>query len=130
MNMYTQDILVGDKHISLSTGKLAPQTNASVVAQFGNTVVLATVLMGKLDETKDYFPLSVEFTDKLYAGGIIKGGKWMKRDGGPSDTAVLFGRIIDRSLRPLFPQGFLNGCMYQIIEPSRLIEFNTKGYLG
>ncbi len=106
--MYTQDILVGDKKISLSTGKLAPQTNASVVAQFGDTVVLATVLMGKLDETKDYFPLSVEFIDKLYAGGIIKGGKWIKRDGAPSDTAILFGRIIDRSLRPLFPQGFLN----------------------
>jgi polyribonucleotide nucleotidyltransferase len=108
MKNYTQDIVVGDKHISLSTGKLAPQTNASVVAQFGNTVVLATVLMGRLDETKDYFPLSVEFVDKLYAGGIVKGGKWMKRDGGPSDTAVLFGRIIDRSLRPLFPEGFLN----------------------
>ncbi len=108
MKMYTQDILVGDKKISLSTGKLAPQTNASVVAQFGNTVVLATVLMGKLDETKDYFPLSVEFIDKLYAGGLIKGGKWVKRDGGPSDAAVLFGRIIDRSLRPLFPEGFLN----------------------
>jgi len=108
MKMYTQDILVGDKKISLSTGKLAPQTNASVVAQFGDTVVLATVLMGKLDETKDYFPLSVEFIDKLYAGGIIKGGKWIKRDGAPSDTAILFGRIIDRSLRPLFPQGFLN----------------------
>jgi len=106
--MYTQDILVGGKKISLSTGKLAPQTNASVVAQFGDTVVLATVLMGKLDETKDYFPLSVEFIDKLYAGGIIKGGKWIKRDGAPSDTAILFGRIIDRSLRPLFPQGFLN----------------------
>jgi polyribonucleotide nucleotidyltransferase len=106
--MYTQDILVGDKHISLSTGKLAPQTNASVVAQFGNTVVLATVLIGKVDESKDYFPLSVEFVDKLYAGGIVKGGKWMKRDGAPSDTAVLFGRIIDRSLRPLFPVGFLN----------------------
>ena len=108
MKNYTQDIVVGDKHISISTGKLAPQTNASVVAQFGNTVVLATVLMGRLDESKDYFPLSVEFVDKLYAGGIIKGGKWMKRDGAPSDTAVLFGRIIDRSLRPLFPQGFLN----------------------
>jgi len=108
MKNYTQDIVVGDKHISLSTGKLAPQTNASVVAQYGNTVVLATVLMGRLDETKDYFPLSVEFVDKLYAGGIVKGGKWMKRDGGPSDTAVLFGRIIDRSLRPLFPEGFLN----------------------
>lgn len=108
MKNYTQDIVVGDKHISISTGKLAPQTNASVVAQFGNTVVLATILMGKLDESKDYFPLQVEFVDKLYAGGIIKGGKWMKRDGGPSDSAVLAGRIIDRSLRPLFPVGFQN----------------------
>ena len=108
MKNYIQDIVVGDKHISLSTGKLAPQTNASVVAQFGNTVVLATVLMGRIDESKDYFPLSVEFVDKLYAGGIIKGGKWMKRDGGPSDNAVLSGRIIDRSLRPLFPENFLN----------------------
>ncbi len=108
MEMYTKDILVGDKKISLSTGKLAPQTNASVVAQYGNTTVLATVIMGKTDESKDYFPLSIEFVDKLYAGGIVKGSKWMKRDGGPSDTAILFGRIIDRSLRPLFPSDFLN----------------------
>ncbi len=108
METYTKDILVGDKKISLSTGKLAPQTNASVVAQYGNTTVLATVIMGKTDESKDYFPLSIEFVDKLYAGGIVKGSKWMKRDGGPSDTAILFGRIIDRSLRPLFPSDFLN----------------------
>ncbi|MFA7676023.1 MAG: polyribonucleotide nucleotidyltransferase, partial [Candidatus Shapirobacteria bacterium] len=108
MEMYTKDIQVGDKKITLSTGKLAPQTNASVVAQYGNTTVLATVIMGKTDDSKDYFPLSIEFVDKLYAGGIVKGSKWMKRDGGPSDTAVLFGRIIDRSLRPLFPSDFLN----------------------
>lgn len=108
MEMNTKDILVGDKKITLSTGKLAPQTNASVVAQYGNTVVLATVIMGKTDETKDYFPLSVEFIDKLYAGGIVKGGKWIKREGNPSDNSVLFGRIIDRSLRPLFPTDFLN----------------------
>ncbi len=108
MKMYTKDILVGDKKITLSTGKIAPQTNASVVAQYGNTTVLATVLMGKTDESKDYFPLSIEFQDKLYAGGIVKGSKWMKREGGPSDTAVLSGRIIDRSLRPLFPADFLN----------------------
>lgn len=108
MEMYTKDILVGGKKITLSTGKLAPQTNASVVARYGNTVVLATVIMGKTDDSKDYFPLSIEFVDKLYAGGIVKGGKWIKRDGGPSDTSVLFGRIIDRSLRPLFPSNFLN----------------------
>ncbi|HPT65723.1 MAG TPA: polyribonucleotide nucleotidyltransferase [Candidatus Woesebacteria bacterium] len=108
MEMYTKDILVGDKKITLQTGKLAPQTNASVVAQYGNTTVLATVIMGKTDDSKDYFPLSIEFVDKLYAGGIVKGGKWIKRDGGPSDSAVLFGRIIDRSLRPLFPGDFMN----------------------
>ena len=72
------------------------------------TVVLATVAMGKLDKNKDYFPLSVEFVDKLYAGGLIKGGKWIKRDGNPADNAILFGRIIDRSIRPLFPEGLKN----------------------
>jgi polyribonucleotide nucleotidyltransferase len=105
---YKKDILIGDKKVTLSTGKLAPQTNASVVAQYGNSVVLATVIMGKVDNSKDYFPLSVEFVDKLYAGGIVKGGKWIKRDANMSDNAVLFGRIIDRSVRPLFPEGFLS----------------------
>jgi len=102
------DISLGGKTITLSTGKLAPQANGAVLAQMGKTVVLATVVKGNLDLTKDYFPLSVDFIDKFYAGGVIKGGKWMKRDGGPSDTAVLFGRIIDRSIRPLFPMGFKN----------------------
>lgn len=102
------DISVGGKKITLSTGLLAPQASGSVAAQMGNTVVLATVVLGQLDTTKDYFPLSVEFVDKLYAGGLIKGGKWIKREGGPSDNAVLFGRIIDRAVRPLFPAGFKN----------------------
>ena len=102
------DISLGDKIITLSTGKLAPQATGAVLAQMGKTVVLATVVKGNLDLSKDYFPLSVEFVDKLYAGGQIKGGKWVKRDGGPGDTAVLFGRIIDRSIRPLFPMGFKN----------------------
>lgn len=102
------DISLGGKTITLSTGKLAPQATGAVLAQMGKTVVLATVVKGNLDLTKDYFPLSVDFIDKFYAGGVIKGGKWMKRDGGPSDTAVLFGRIIDRSIRPLFPMGFKN----------------------
>ncbi|MFA7301363.1 MAG: polyribonucleotide nucleotidyltransferase [Candidatus Shapirobacteria bacterium] len=104
----SMDISLGGKVITLSTGKLAPQADGSVLAQMGKTVVLATVVKGNLDLSKDYFPLSVEFVDKFYAGGVIKGGKWMKRDGGPSDTAVLFGRIIDRSIRPLFPMGFKN----------------------
>ncbi len=101
-------IKIDNQLIHLESGKFAPQANASVMATYGNTKVLATVVLGKTDETRDYFPLSVEFIDKLYAGGIIKGGKWIKRDLGPSDTAILFGRIIDRSIRPLFPPGFMN----------------------
>jgi polyribonucleotide nucleotidyltransferase len=108
MPKISADIKIGTKTVTLETGVLAPQTNASVLATYGKTVVLATVVLGAVDETKDYFPLTVEFVDKLYAGGIVKGGKWIKREGGPSDTAILFGRIIDRSVRPLFPSGFQN----------------------
>ncbi len=106
MSQTTKEIQYGNQTIKLDINKLAPQTNASVMATMGKTVVLATVMAGKVDETKDYFPLSVDFVDKLYAGGIIKGGKWIKREGGQSDGAVLFSRIIDRSIRPLFPEGF------------------------
>jgi polyribonucleotide nucleotidyltransferase len=108
MQKYSCEIAFGNTKIKLETGLLAPQANASVLATWGKTVVLATVALGKLDENKDYFPLSVEYMDKLFAGGAIKGGKWMKREGGPSDASVLFGRIIDRSIRPLFPEGFHN----------------------
>jgi polyribonucleotide nucleotidyltransferase len=108
MNKNSHTIALGDKQITLTTGQLAPQANGAVTAQLGNTVVLATVVLGKLDTTKDYFPLSVEFADKLYSGGLIKGGKWMKRDGMSSDSSILLGRIIDRAVRPLFPAGFKN----------------------
>ncbi len=69
--------------------------------------------MGKPDPTKDYFPLSVEFIDKLYAGGIIKSSRWLKREGGLVDSSILAGRLIDRAIRPLFPEGF--NCDVQIL---------------
>ncbi len=108
MKRIFKDLEFNGQKITLETGKIAPQANASVLATMGKTVVLATVVMGKVDESKDYFPLQVEFVDKLYAGGVIKGGKWIKREMNPSDTSILFGRIIDRSIRPLFPKGFQN----------------------
>jgi polyribonucleotide nucleotidyltransferase len=107
MNPNKFDIqLTPERVLTLSTGQLAPQANGAVLAQLGNSLVLATVVQGAVDKAKDYFPLQVEFQDKLYAGGLIKGGKWIKREGGPSDASVLFGRIIDRSIRPLFPAGY------------------------
>lgn len=96
------------KEITFETGRLAPQATSSVVAKLGETVVLVTVVAGRLREDIDYFPLSVEYTEKLYAGGRIKGSRWVKREGRPTDDAILIGRLIDRSIRPLFPKEYKN----------------------
>lgn len=90
------------KPLTLRTGKLAKQADASVLAQYGDTVVMATVVQSKNERDVDFFPLMVEFEEKLYAAGIIKGSRWIKREGRPSDQSVLTGRMIDRSIRPLF----------------------------
>lgn len=89
--------------LTIKTGKLALQAHAAVTVQYGDTSVLATVVESKNErEGIDYFPLMVEFEERLYAAGIIKGSRWIKREGRPSDDAVLTGRMIDRSIRPLF----------------------------
>ena len=98
---------LGGKTLTLETGTLAPQATASIFARLGDTVVLVTVVEGG-KSTLDYFPLSVEYGERLYAGGKIKGSRWVKREGRPSDEAVLAGRVIDRSIRPLFPKSFKN----------------------
>ena len=96
------------KTLTFETGELAPQATAAVLATLGDTVVLATVVGGKLRTDLDYFPLSVDYLERLYAGGKIKGSRWVKREGRPSDEAILAGRLIDRSIRPLFPKTFKN----------------------
>ncbi|HNX10555.1 MAG TPA: polyribonucleotide nucleotidyltransferase [bacterium] len=89
--------------LSIKTGKLAKQADASVLVQYGETVVMATVVEAKQErEGVDFFPLMVEFEEKLYAAGIIKGSRWVKREGRPTDQSILTGRMIDRSIRPLF----------------------------
>lgn len=93
--------------LTLETGELALQATASVLATMGETVVLVTVVEGGKSDL-DYFPLSVEYGERLYAGGKIKGSRWVKREGRPSDEAILAGRLIDRSIRPLFPKEFTN----------------------
>ena len=96
------------KTLILETGQLAVQATSSVFARLGDTVVLATVVEGGKRADLDYFPLSVDYVERLYAGGKIKGSRWVKREGRPSDEAVLAGRLIDRSIRPLFPKAFKN----------------------
>ncbi len=94
------------KKLILETGALAPLANAAVKVQYGDTVVLATAVMGEVNPDLDYFPLLVDYKENLYAAGKISGSRFMKREGKPTDEAVLTGRIVDRSIRPLFDLKF------------------------
>jgi len=94
------------KTLTLETGELAHQATSSILARLGDTMVLVTLVVGKEREDIDYFPLTVEYVERLYAGGRIKGSRWVKREGRPSDDAILTARLIDRSIRPLFPKEF------------------------
>lgn len=90
------------KTLTVESGKFAIKADAAVTVRMGDTEVLVTVCRGKVRSDINYFPLMVEYQEKLYAGGIIKGSRWIKREGRPSDNAVLKGRLIDRCIRPLF----------------------------
>ena len=105
MKQTSVSIDIAGKTLKLETGELAVQATSSVLATMGETVVLVTVVEGGKSDL-DYFPLSVEYGERLYAGGKIKGSRWVKREGRPSDEAILAGRLIDRSIRPLFPKAF------------------------
>ncbi|MDP1743918.1 MAG: polyribonucleotide nucleotidyltransferase [Candidatus Amesbacteria bacterium] len=105
--MTKKSITIASAELSFETGKLAGQASASVVARYGDSVVLAAVTVGREDKTKDYFPLSVEYQERLYAGGRIKGSRWLKRERN-TDEETLSARLIDRSIRPLFPKEFKN----------------------
>jgi polyribonucleotide nucleotidyltransferase len=102
----TKEIELDGRKLKLETGKLAQLTEASVLATYGETVVLVTVATKKSSTVMDYFPLSVEYVEKYYAGGRITNQKFIKRETRPSEKAILSGRAIDRSIRPFFPKEF------------------------
>ncbi len=104
----TKTVKIGDQEIKLEVGRFAEQATAAVLVTSGETVVHVTVVAGKLKPELGYFPLSVDYQEKLYASGIIKGSRWVKREGKPTDEAILRARIIDRSIRPLFPKEYMN----------------------
>ena len=106
MKIVEKSIEIDGQKLTLQFGKLAQAVDTSVYATLGDTAVLVTVAIGSENPNIDYFPLSVEYAEKLYAGGLIKGSRWVKREGRPSDEAVLNGRLIDRSIRPLFPKTY------------------------
>lgn len=93
--------------LTLEVNRLGFRTSASVLVTYGDTVVLGTAMIGKKPLSgMDYFPLSVDYEEKMYAAGKISGSRFIKREGRPSDEAILIGRIIDRPIRPLFPKGY------------------------
>jgi len=95
------------RRLVIETGRMAKQAAGSAVVQFGETMVLAAVTVSDTESPLNFFPLLVEYRDKAYAAGKIPGG-FIKREGRPSDSEILKARIIDRSIRPLFPEGFKN----------------------
>jgi len=93
--------------LSLEYGRVGFRTSASVIARYGETVVLGTAIVKQQSvQGMDYFPLSIDYEEKFYASGKISGSRFIKREGRPSDEAVLIGRLIDRPIRPLFPKGY------------------------
>lgn len=102
-------IVLNGKTIIIETGRFGAQASGSVTVRCGDTIVNAAVVASKkIKEGIDYFPLSLDYQEKYYAGGVISSSRFIKREGRPSENEILTGRVIDRSLRPLFDQGSRN----------------------
>ena len=106
--IHKEEIELGGKKLTLETGKIARQADGAIIAKCGETVVISTVVGAKkVNEEIDYFPLSVNYQEKYYAAGKIPGG-YFKREARPTESETLISRLIDRPIRPLFPEGFRN----------------------
>ena len=106
--IFKEEIKLGDKKIILETGKIARQADGAVIATSGETVVISTVVGAKkVNPDTDYFPLQVNYQEKYYAAGKIPGG-YFKREARPTESETLISRLIDRPIRPLFPENFRN----------------------
>ena len=105
---YRKDIAWGGKTLTLETGKVARQADGAVMARLGDTIVLCTAVGSRsVKPGQDFFPLTVNYQEKAFAAGKIPGG-FFKREGRPSESETLISRLIDRPIRPLFPEGFRN----------------------
>ena len=103
--MQQVSIPIGSSTLTIECGKVAKQANGSAYVRYGDTVVLATACCTKPREGIDFFPLTVDYREYTYAAGKIPGG-FFKREGRPTEKEILTSRLIDRPIRPLFPEGF------------------------
>jgi len=104
---------IGGKTLSIKTGKVAKQASGSALVQYGDTIVLVTVVSAQEEKASDFLPLSVEYQEKIYAAGRIPGNYFRREIGRPSEKETLTSRLIDRPIRPLFPKGYR--CETQVI---------------
>ena len=107
MNKIVETFQYGDEEFRLETGQIARQATGAVLASMGETIVLVTVVAAREPSGRDFFPLTVDYEERTYSAGRIPGG-FFKREGRPSEKAILTCRLIDRPIRPLFPDGFNN----------------------
>jgi polyribonucleotide nucleotidyltransferase len=104
---------IGGRTLSIEHGRVAEQAHGAVIVRYGDTMILATVVAStEAREGQDFFPLTVEYEEKMYAAGKIPGG-YIKREGRPSERAILTARLTDRPIRPLFPKGYYNEVLVQ-----------------
>ena len=104
MNIQRFEREVAGRNLVIEVGRFANQAHGSCTVSYGDTVVLATAVMGGEKEGMDYFPVVVDYEERLYAAGKIKGSRFIKREGRPTEEAILTTRLVDRSIRPLFDQ--------------------------
>ena len=106
--MQSFEMQLGGRTFTVETGKMAKQANGAVLVRYGESVVLVTATASEEPrEGVDFFPLTVDYEEKMYAAGKIPGG-FIKREGRPGESAILCSRLIDRPIRPLFPEGYRN----------------------
>src|SRR5437762_974356 len=98
---------IGGRALILETGKIAKQANGAIVARYGDTVILNTACMANKPNDRDFLPLTVDYRENTYAAGKIPGG-FFKREGRPTEKEILVSRLIDRPMRPLFPESWRN----------------------
>jgi len=108
MAKISKSATISGRTLTLEVGHFAPQATAAVLGKYGETMVLVSLVEAKPREDLGYFPLTVDYIERLYAGGRIKGSRWVKREGRASDEGILLGRLVDRSVRPLFPKEYAN----------------------
>src|SRR3989344_7462590 len=120
---------VGGKTLTQEVSSLAEQANAAILAKYGDTVILVTAVMGPSETALDYLPLKVDYEERFYAAGKIIGSRYVRREGRPSEDAMLAGRLVDRTIRPLFDQR-IRRDMQVVVTVLAIDEENEPDFTG